>query len=390
MIEQIIGTFNEIVEYCCTHIEFTIGITIGLIGIIVTVIFGIPAFIQLRKKKNGDEKYLHEYIEYLKKQLAQQPNADEQIQKLLKDKEEIEKRLEEAAKKDTWKQPVADAVKENRFDDALKLIEEANKPNDEVSAEAHYEQGSIYDLKLDYGNALYHFELAAKLQPMNSLYLNGAGFICDTMGKYDESIKYYTQALENETEDSPLKAMLLNNIGAAFNSKGEYDRAIDYYEKALAILKKFHSEVHPNITTSYNNIGEALKGKGIYDTAIEYYEKALTIDKKFYGEEHPKIATYYNNIGGAWKSKVQYDKAIEYYEKALAIGKKFYGEEHPKIATYYNNIGGVWDSKGECDKAIEYYEKALAICKKYLGENHPNTKATAKNLELARKARDEK
>ena len=44
-----------------------------------------------------------------------------------------------------------------------------NKVDSEL-AEAHYIQGMIYKLKLDFVNALYHLELSTLLQPNNKDY----------------------------------------------------------------------------------------------------------------------------------------------------------------------------------------------------------------------------
>jgi len=321
-----------------------------------------------------------EYVKFINRKLPIQSKPDIQIQKLLNDKVDLEKRLVEASRKDKWKQPVVDAVKENRFDDAIEMIEESNKPNDETSAEAHYELSGIYNLKLDFNSALYHSELAAKLQPFNSDYLHQAGFLCDTLGKYDDAIYYYNLALNFETEDRTEKATLLNNIGSSLRSKGEYDNAIENYEKALVIVKNFYGEEHPSIARYYNNIGVAWLNKGIYDKAIEYFEKALAIKEKIYDNEHPEISLVYNNFGGVSYSKGEYEKAIEYFEKALAIDKKYYGEEHPLIAYKYNNLGGIWIMKGNYDKAYEYFDKALMIDKKFYNDEHPDIAIRYNNI----------
>ncbi len=213
-----------------------------------------------------------------------------------------------------------------------------------------YEYAEVKSLNLKYKEAFESYELAAKLQPENSLYLNDAGFTAYTLG--------------------------------------EYGKAIEYIKQALASDLKSYGEDHPSVARRRNNLGSAWESKGSYDKAIGYYEQALASDLKTYGEVHPSVARRRNNLGSAWESKGSYDKAIGYYEQALASDLKTYGEDHPNIATMRNNLGGAWKAKGSYDKAIVYYEQALATCEDVLGAGHPNTKIVAENLASVKAAAD--
>lgn len=392
---------------------------------IAVVIFGIPAYFLLFNTPDNSnisgmssetEKHQNEYIEFLKKELVKQPNLDysklqEQIEQLIRDKEELEKKLDEESKKDNWKKFVADAVRENRFDDAIQIIEKSNKSNDKESAKAHYVQGYIFRLKLDFKNSLFQSELACKLDSTNGVYLNELGMVYYFLGEYNEAEKFLNSALNSSSNDLLWKADLFNNLGVIYLSKGEYDKSLECFEKVLRIFKNFNIEEPTKILPIYLNMGMSLNHKGQFDKALEYFFKASYLNKtngldynyeniiynnigivyknigqfekaieyfgmalklniKFLGED-PTTSITYNNIGSTYSAINENDKAIEQLNLSLKINKKFFGEEHPSIATNYNNLGMAYSNKGNYLKAIIYYEKALVIDKKFYGEEHP-------------------
>ena len=233
---------------------------------------------------------LEEQIEAIKKELFE---SEEIRRQQAREKEELERQLLPQKEKDELKSKAFDAVEKGNYDEAEEFLKESAKQSIEETANTFYELGKIKKLQFKYAEALYYFDLAAKIDSKNSLYLNEAGTVAD--------------------------------------DSGYYNQAIQYYEQALAIDKQHHGEEHPDIATRYNNLGGAYKNKGEYDKAIQYFEQALAIDKKFYGEEHPQIAIRYSNLGSANYSKVEFGIAIQFFLKALSIFQKFLPPEHPNI-----------------------------------------------------------
>jgi tetratricopeptide (TPR) repeat protein len=172
---------------------------------------------------------------------------------------------------------------------AESLLQEVDASGVQQSADASYQLGLLAKDRVDYEKAWNALTRAAELAPDNSLYLNGAGRIASTLGRYDV--------------------------------------AIEYYNKALAIDLETYGPDHPKVATLWNNLGGAWVSKGEYDKAIKYLDKALASDLKTYGLDHPKVAISWNNLGSAWKNKSDYRKAREYFSKALAVFQKA-GLEH--------------------------------------------------------------
>lgn len=320
-------------------------------------------------------------IGHIREELAQ---SEALRQQQAADKAVLEQQLATQKESDLLKAQALEAVEKGDYATAENLLQESAKDSIAATANTFYELAKIKELQLQYREAFEYYELAAKIEPNNSLYLNDAGCISHQLGYADKAITYYEKSLSLAITEYGHRhseiATRYNNLGEAYRNKGEYDRAIGYYEQALEISNEFYGERDLSAATWYNNLGLAYNNKGEYDQAIEYYERALDIGKEFYGERYPHVAALYNNLGAAYNSKGIYDRAIEYYEQALDIGKEFYGEWHPNIAIQYNNLGATYSNKGGYDYAIEYYEQALQIDRLVYGERHPDVAIDYSNL----------
>ena len=157
--------------------------------------------------------------------------------------------------------------------------------------------------------------------------------------RYREAYQQYQRAVQLNPDDT----LYLNDAGLMADTLGEYNKAIEYYEQALASDLNTYGEGHPKVAIDRNNLGSAYQALGQVDKAIGYYKQALASDLNTYGEGHPEVAIRRNNLGGAYDALGQYNKAIEYYEQALASDLITYGEEHPEVAydatTWVGHIG---------------------------------------------------
>ena len=275
-------------------------------------------------------------LEKEKNNLLEELNKNKEIQQQQeKEKQELESRLAPQITKDNLKVKALTAIKENKYDDAEKFLNESAKESISETASTFYELGKIKKIQLLYKEAFHYFELAAKINPWVFDMNMEAGIMLRDLGSNNNAIDHFEKALQGFKQsgkpDNDDLAFLHNNLGSAYGNKGEHDKAISYFKKALAIYKKIYGEEHPDIAREYRNLGLAYGDKGEYDKAISYYEKALAIDKRFHGEEHPDISHNYNNMGTAYSGKGEFDKAIKYYEEALTIHKKFLPNNHKSI-----------------------------------------------------------
>ena len=131
------------------------------------------------------------------------------------------------------------------LDKALELLSEFEEKEEKQVlkfAKARFTKAQVYELKLEYKNALKYYEEAVRLDPDNTLYLNEAGIMFSKLANYDKAIEFYEKALKSDLNtfgpEHPKVATRWNKLGLAWYSKGEYDRAREAYKKALQIFKR--------------------------------------------------------------------------------------------------------------------------------------------------------
>ena len=145
-------------------------------------------------------------------------------------------------------------------------------------------------------------------------------------------------ALFSHTHAVTAKSYLVhNNLGSALNELGKYDEAIAHYNEALRL--------RPNFAEPHYNLGTALAQQGKLKEAISHYTEALRIE--------PGYAEACNNLGEVLRQLERYDEAIFYYSKALQL-KPDYPEVH-------NNLGSALAQQGELKKAMAHFSEALRL-----------------------------
>jgi len=196
----------------------------------------------------------------------------------------------------------------------------------------------------------------AKL-PAKSTTLGNIGNIYHNLGKPDEALEYYQQALEinRKLGYEQGTAHNLNNTGTLYNELGKHDEALKCQEEALEISQKFKDE--QAIANSLTNIGIIYTDSGKPEEALKLFQEALEINKK--NKHQEGIANVFNNIGLAHSKLKETDQALNYYEKALKINKKIGYKEG--VATNLGNIGLIYITLGKSKEALKYYQEALEV-----------------------------
>jgi len=233
------------------------------------------------------------------------------------------------------------ALKETAITPLLK--EYASATADENDSEKLYYKGLIELWQENWSTALVYFQKATAENPQSAEAWFYVGYCYDKLGRYDEEIDAYKQAIRIK----PDLAEAHNNLGVTYGNLGRYDEAIESCKQAIRIK--------PDLAEAHNNLGLAYSSLGRYDKAIESYKQALRIK--------PDFAEANYNLGFAYGSLGQYDKAIESYKQAIRI-KPDYAEAHYNLGVTYGNLG-------RYQEEIESYKQAIRI-KPDLAEAHSN------------------
>jgi tetratricopeptide (TPR) repeat protein len=182
-------------------------------------------------------------------------------------------------------------------------------------------------------NSIALFEHTLAVTENNAAVHNHLGYALYKLGRTDEAIEHYYQALRI----NPSSAIIQNNLGIALESQGKADEAISHYIAA--------TQIRPNFPDGYYNTAHLLASKGKLSEAADYYRQAL----KF----NPDFAEAHNYLALALKFQGRPDEAIDHFQSALRI--------RPDYAEAYVNLGITLASQGRFDEAISHYRKAIDL-----------------------------
>jgi len=248
-----------------------------------------------------------------------------------------------------------------KSDDAMKKIQEieinikeseekAEESKKEAKAASLFIQGFNADKEKKYDDAIKYYTEGIELNPDNSYAYNNRGIVYRKLEKYDLAIADYSKAIGLNSKYGDA----YYNRGCTYSKLKNYEKAIADYSKAI--------DLNPNHSGAYNNRGYAYYKINEYDKAMKDLDKDI--------ELNPKYSEAYNNRGYAYYKKNEYDKAIKDLDKSIELNSN--------NNEAYINKGLVYYKQEEYDKAMNDFEKVPIDMIKYDEESLEAIKGMAK------------
>jgi len=186
----------------------------------------------------------------------------------------------------------------------------------------------------DYAEIIYKKIIA--IQPNNFDALQLLGLLLGQNGRYLESVKFLSIALEI----NPNHVVCLNNIGNALKELNRFQEAVDKYNKALRF--------QPNYVDALINRGLALRELNCFEEALSSYNEAILLE--------PNKVEAFNNRGVCFMDLLLLDKGIINFNIAISI-KPYYANAHWNLSLCYLLCGDLkngfleyewrWESKNQ-------------------------------------------
>ncbi len=209
------------------------------------------------------------------------------------------------------------ALSQGETSEAETLFKQVLNRGKDNAAEAAFQLAQLAKNRIEYVTAYQHYQEAVSLQPDNALYLNDAGYMAYTLGKYAEAETLYQRSLaireKASGRDHPGVAESLNNLAVLYVAQGKYAEAEPLHQRSLAIDEKALGHDHPLVATILNNLAELYRSQGKYAEAEPLYQRSLAIDEKALGKDHPTTKIIKENLsqlqarlkGGAFQVRVK-------------------------------------------------------------------------------------
>jgi len=217
----------------------------------------------------------------------------------------------------------------------------------------------------------------------------GIGYASWRMGRYEDSIRHYREALDGARRagDEHLVGILKIDQGLLLETHGRYREALDSFDDAIDVLGKASDGY--NLARAYNNSGEVYKDMGILEEAIRMYEDCLAVSEE---EGNERMAGYaLGNSAECYARLGKVRKAEEYAKRTLDI---FKGRGDAYMVSGVHLTYGIMYTKMKDEKKMRrHFETAIGMLRelKFPYEIGTNTYEYARSLaelKLYKDARD--
>ena len=209
----------------------------------------------------------------------------------------------------------------------------------------------------DYFNRALPLAVQFENDEARAMALQGTGLSYRQLGKDDEALRNFQQALEirRRLGDKRGIAVTLNTMAQVQEQSGHSDQALKNYQEALRLREEIGDK--KGLGDTLLDTGALYDARGRYDDALKNYKKALQIGRELGDEGTQGLCL--NNIGGIYLSKSDYENAVTYFEQALELRERSHVPED--IAATLQNLALCAANMGQYDRSLKYYERALDL-----------------------------
>ena len=176
--------------------------------------------------------------------------------------------------------------------------------------------------------ALAYFQKAKETNPQDADIWFQIGYCYGNLGRYDEEIESYKQAIRIK----PDFVEAHNNLGVSYGKLGRYQDEIEACKQAIRI--------NPDSAEAHCNLGVAYDKLGRHQESIEALKQAIRI-KPDLAEAHCNLGVTYYNLG-------RHQESIEALKQAIRI--------KPDYAVAHCNLGIAYLIVGDKGSALEEYK----------------------------------
>lgn len=154
-------------------------------------------------------------------------------------------------------------------------------------------------------------------------------WVMQTIGATDDSVIYFTKAINLLPHDTAEKAALLDNLAMCYLHNNDYVTTLKLLQQANAIALKVNDSLR--VAKTYGNLGDLYLKQNDFEKAIKYINDDIVISEKVGNKKNTMYA--YQLLAKTYIAKKNNNKAKEYLEKAekIALSNTYYKSEELDI-----------------------------------------------------------
>ena len=186
-------------------------------------------------------------------------------------------------------------------------------------------QAAALEAAKDWSGLLEHSKRWTRAEPGESLAWYALGIAYRKLGRYQEAVDAYKEALRLKPDD----AEAWNSLGNAYSDQGRYQEAVDAYKEALRLK--------PDLPGVWYNLGLAYSAQGRYQDSLTAYKEAIRLK--------PDFAGAWTSLGVAYYELGRYQEAVDAYKEALRL--------KPDLAGAWAALGVAYWALGNRSEALK-------------------------------------
>ena len=224
----------------------------------------------------------------------------------------------------------------------------------DTTAGSRYKKAEELRAAGNFSAAAYEFSRAAQNEKLASDASMQVADLLKLIGNEPRSADYYQTALDL----NPTNGVLRMKYARTLDKLGRYDEAVSQYNEALANSKGDQEVLYaleriylkklaqtPSDAELNANLGAIKQAQGDFETALSYYGKAEQIN--------PSNVTTRLNVGTLFQQRKEYQKAIQSYDSVLTL--------YPNNTQALLYKAQVYKEMGDAKTAVNLYKKILSI-----------------------------
>ncbi|MDY0151913.1 MAG: tetratricopeptide repeat protein [Candidatus Cloacimonas sp.] len=189
---------------------------------------------------------------------------------------------------------------------------------------------------------------------------NGMGGALSRLGKKQEALEKYTQALEiaERIGDRNGYSKVLLNLGVYYRNEMAYDKALECYQKSLLLAARIGNIMQESIILY--DMGELLVYQDKLEAALPLFQKSLEMATRI--NDYSGISFCNDAIGDVHFKRDEYSQAETTYLSNLALQQQIHDQEG--IAHTWGNLGNCAKVRKDYPAARRYYYMQLTLLTK--------------------------
>jgi len=169
------------------------------------------------------------------------------------------------------------------------------------------------------------------------------------------------------------EALIYSHLGLLYGRLGDYQQSARYYQQALATQREIN-DLHGQAVTLINQ-GELLRGAGNMQEARANFEQALQIIEQKPDERLQSVLLH--NMGLLAQNAKEYPQALQYYLHALKLAQQLHEPYNQGIIL--TNMGMLFFEQGRLPESLSLLQYALRIRQE---ARDPTVNALARFLDI--------